>query len=103
MFQNKTIKEIVHIKGGTKYLRQLMLKGKLDIDKTILNKLSNLSIDPIEKKCYDILISVSNDIENCIEQDYSFFKKSLEDYCIDSCNDEFNDLMSDMGAWGNIN
>lgn len=103
MFQNKTIKEIVHIKGGTKYLRQLMLNGKLDIDKTILNKLSNLSIDPIEKKCYDILISVSNDIENCIEQDYSFFKKSLEDYCIDSCNDEFNDLMSDMGAWGNIN
>lgn len=99
MFQNKTIEDIVHIKGGTKYLRRLMLCGRIDIEKTVLQDLFENSIDSIEQKCYEILISVYDYIDMHKEDVSNAIDKDLEEYVINGMNKEFDDLISDMGAW----
>ena len=101
-FQDKTINEIIHIKGGTKYLRWMMLHNSIKIENLVLQNLHDNSNDPVEKYCYNILMSVSNDIEVAVKDHESLEAKIREEYIVESANKEFYDMMSDMNMFGNI-
>lgn len=101
-FQGKTIDQIVYCKGGTKYIVALLKVGKLKIEKSVLLDLRAKALNDIEEKCYNILLDVIEDIEmKQIEYDSKILKE-LDDYEIREANREFNDMMNDMDAWGNI-
>ena len=57
MYNGMTLDEIVHHKGGTKYLVNMIEKTNLEIDTNVLYELKQRASDCIEMKCYDILVT----------------------------------------------
>ena len=105
-YQGKTISQIIYKKGGTKHLVGLLRSGKLEIDRQVLEDLSKNAFNDIEEKCYSILISVIDKIESEREQYDDWIQRKMdEDYIEDyirEANRQFNDMMDDFDAWGNI-
>lgn len=101
-FQGKTIDEIVYCKGGTKYLVKLLELGKLKVEKSVLLDLRAKALNDIEEKCYNILLDVIEDIKWKQSKYDDMIQKELDEYNIREVNREFNDMMNDMDAWGNI-
>lgn len=101
-YQGKTISQIIYSKGGTKHLVGLLKFGNLNIDKSVLEKLFTNAATYIEKNCYNILLSVIKDIEYKKEQYNDWVQRQWDEYDIKEANREFNDMMHDYDAWGNL-
>ena len=101
-YQGKTISQIIYTKGGTKHLVSLLKTGKLYIDKSVLEELLKNAFNDIEKKCYSILISIINNIELEKERYNDWIQRQIDEDDIKEANRQFNDMMNDFDAWGNI-
>lgn len=101
-YQGKTLTQIIYTKGGTKHLIGLLKSGKLEIERDVLEDLSKNAFNDIEEKCYGILISVIDDIELKKEQSDACGKQQMDEDYIREANRQFNDMMNDFDAWGNI-
>lgn len=101
-YQGKTISQIIYKKGGTKYLACLLKAGKLYIEKSVLEELLKNAFNDIEEKCYGILISTINNIELKKERYNDWLQRRIDEDNIIEVNRQFNGMMSDFDAWGNI-
>lgn len=101
-FHGKTISEIVYSKGGIKLLVALLRCGKLEIEKGVLEKLKQNASNEIENKCYEILLSVIEDIEYWKKQHEGWLEARWEEENLREIGRQFNDLMDENDAWGNI-
>lgn len=101
-FHGKTISEIVYSKGGIKILVALLRCGKLEIEKGVLEKLKQNASNEIENKCYEILLSVIEDIEYWKKQHEVWLEARWEEENLREIERQFNDLMDENDAWGNI-
>lgn len=101
-FQGKTLRDIIYSKGGTKYLVELLKRGKLEIDKNVLEELSSSTENEIEKHCYEILLSVIEDCEYSEKEEEAWIREQMDKEMIEEANRQFRDMMSDFDAWGNI-
>lgn len=101
-YQGKTLTQIIYTKGGTKHLVDLLESGKLEIDRNVLEDLSKNAFNDIEKKCYGILISVIDDIQLNKERYDAWAQQQMDEESIREANRQFNDMMNDFDAWGNI-
>lgn len=101
-YQGKTISQIIYKKGGTKYLACLLKAGKLYIEKSVLEELLKNAFNDIEEKCYGILISTINNIELKKERYNDWLQRQIDEDNIIEVNRQFNGMMSDFDAWGNI-
>lgn len=72
-YQKLTIRQIVKTKGGTKHLVRLLKSGKLEIDDHVLWDLSKNTSNVVEKKCYEILLSVIDEIEWQKEEQAAYY------------------------------
>ena len=80
----------------------LLKTGKLYIDKSVLEELLKNAFNDIEKKCYSILISIINNIELEKERYNDWIQRQIDEDDIKEANRQFNDMMNDFDAWGNI-
>lgn len=101
-YQGKTISQIIYTKGGTKHLAGLLKARKLYIDKYVLEELLKNAYNDIEEKCYSILISIIDNIELEKEKYNDWIQHQMDEDSIKEANRQFNDMMSDFDAWGNI-
>ena len=101
-YQGKTISQIIYKKGGTKYLACLLKAGKLYIEKSVLEEILKNAFNDIEEKCYGILISTINNIELKKERYNDWLQRQIDEDNIIEVNRQFNGMMSDFDAWGNI-
>lgn len=101
-YQGKTINQIIYTKGGTKHIVGLLRSGKLDIEKSVIIELLTGTDNDIEKKCYQILLDVIENIEFEKERYNDWVQSQWDGYEIKEANREFNDMMNDFDAWGNI-
>ena len=101
-FQGKTLRNVIYTKGGTKYLVNLVMHGKLNIDIDVLYNLRECAENEIEKKCYDILITKIDKIKELEEDQRAQYFDKIEKEGIEEANRQFEELMDDMEAWGNI-
>lgn len=101
-YQGKTISQIIYTKGGTKHLAGLLKARKLYIDKYVLGELLKNAYNDIEEKCYSILISIIDNIELEKEKYNDWIQHQMDEDSIKEANRQFNDMMSDFDAWGNI-
>lgn len=76
--------------------------GKLKVEKSVLLDLRAKALNDIEEKCYNILLDVIEDIKWKQSKYDDMIQKELDEYNIREVNREFNDMMNDMDAWGNI-
>lgn len=100
-FQGKNLREIIYSKGGTKYLVELLRRGKLEIEKDVLEELSSSTENKIEQKCYDILLTVIEEGEYYERQRQAEIEAQIDDDMIKEANHQFNEMMDDFDAWGN--
>ena len=101
-YQGKTISQIIYTKGGTKHLAGLLKARKLYIDKYVLEELLKNAYNDIEERCYSILISIIDNIELEKEKYNDWIQHQMDEDSIKEANRQFNDMMSDFDAWGNI-
>ena len=101
-YQGKQLHQIIYTKGGTKYLIGLLKSGNLEIDKNVLEDLSKNAFNDIEERCYRILISVIDNIELEKERYNDWVQRQIDEDNIREANRQFNDMMNDFDAWGNI-
>lgn len=101
-FQGKTLRNVIYTKGGTKYLVNLVMHGKLNIDIDVLYNLRECAENEIEKECYDILITKIDKIKELEEDQRAQYFDKIEKEGIEEANRQFEELMDDMEAWGNI-
>ena len=79
-----------------------MKAGKLYIEKSVLEELLKNAFNDIEEKCYGILISTINNIELKKERYNDWLQRQIDEDNIIEVNRQFNGMMSDFDAWGNI-
>ena len=80
----------------------LLRCGKLEIEKGVLEKLKQNASNEIENKCYEILLSVIEDIEYWKKQHEVWLEARWEEENLREIERQFNDLMDENDAWGNI-
>ena len=101
-YQGKSISQIINSKGGTKHLVHLLKSSNLIINRKVLEGLFNIAENDVERKCYDILISVIDELEYLKEQERDWIQGQMEADYVRDANEQFYDLMDDFGAWNNI-
>ena len=74
----------------------------MEIDKSVLEDLSKNAFNVIEERCYRILISVIDNIELEKERYNDWVQRQIDEDNIREANRQFNDMMNDFDAWGNI-
>lgn len=101
-YQGQTLRQIIYSKGGTKYLVNLLKYTNFKISKGVLTELINASNNQLETNCYNIILNVIDDIEYQGELRNDYIREKMEEDVIRDANQEFNDMMNDLEAWGNI-
>lgn len=101
-FQGKTLKQVIYTKGGTKYLVNLLKYTNFQISKDVLTDLINDSLNQLEINCYNILLNVIEDMEYQEELRQDYIRNKMEEDMLRDINQQFNDMMDDFNAWGNI-
>ena len=101
-YQGKSLPEIIYSKGGTKYLVTLLNRGKLYIEKDILEDLISKSINKIETDCYKILLAVIEKNEEAERKQREYIQYQMDRDYIKEANNEFRDIIEDSEAWGNL-
>lgn len=101
-YQDKTLRQIIYSKGGTKHLVNLIKHSNLEIEKDVIEQLINESNNQLETKCYNIILDVIEDIEYQEEEYNAWVQQQMHDDYVRECNEEFNNMMNDFDAWGNI-
>ena len=101
-YQGKTLRQIVYSKGGTKHLVNLLKFSNLNIEKDVVEELIDNTENELESKCYNILLSVIEDIEYREEEYNNWVQQQWEEQMNKDIQREFDDMMDDFDAWGNI-
>lgn len=101
-YQGKTLKQVIYTKGGTKYLVKLLKYTNFQINKDVLTELIKTSANQLETKCYNIILNVIEEIEYEEELRQDYIRDKWEEDMIRDANQQFNDMMNDLDAWGNI-
>lgn len=101
-YQGKTLKQVIYTKGGTKHLVNLLKYTNFQISKDVLTELIDASANQLETNCYNIILNVIEDIEYEAELRQDDLRAKMEEDMIMDANQQFNDMMDDFEAWGNI-
>lgn len=101
-YQGQTLRQIIYSKGGTKHIVKLIKFTNLNIDKDVIKEYINNSNNKIETNCFNILLSVLEDIEYQQEEYNSWVREKMEEDMIRDANRQFDEMMDDFDAWGNI-
>lgn len=101
-YQGQTLRQIIYSREGTKYLVNLIKHTNLQISKGVVLELINNSNNQIETNCYNIILSVLEDIEYQQELENDWIQQKMHEDNVREANREFDDMMNDFDAWGNL-
>ncbi len=101
LYEGKTLGEIIYDYEDVNYIVSLTDSGRIEIDKGILEDAINEG-DSEYSVILDSIESHEAEIEEREREEWERVQWEMEQDCIRQANRDFEDMMNDYDAWGNI-